>query len=124
MTTKFRNKGDVITLAAPSGGLTAGVPKLIGALLCVPLADAAQDEDCDCGVTGVFVEMPKTTGTAWTQNEALYWDVATAKFITKDESGANALVGCAAAPAGSSDATGTVRLNGIAITPLNFPALS
>jgi predicted RecA/RadA family phage recombinase len=105
--------GDVIEFTAPTGGVTAGTPLLIGSLLVVPAVTAAQTLPFNGHVTGVF-EVTRATGggTAWTEGVKIYWDNSAAKF-TKTSSG-NTLVGVAVAAAGDSAATGKVRLDGVA----------
>ncbi len=107
----FIKPGDVITCVAPSGGVTVGVPVLIGSLLVVPKSTALEAEEFEGMTTGVHY-LPKTTGTAWTAKQKLYWKVSTSKFITVATDGS--LQGVADRAAGSSDAYGYVRLNGVA----------
>lgn len=107
----FVQPGEIITLTAPSGGVTAGTPVLIGALVVIPCVSVAQTVQFSAYVTGVF-EVPKATGDAWGEGEKVYWDVGDTNF--NQSASGNTLVGVAAAAAGSSDATGYVRFDGVA----------
>jgi predicted RecA/RadA family phage recombinase len=107
----FNQPGEIIQLIAPSGGVVAGAPKLIGSLVVVPCVTVAQTLPFSAAVTGVFT-VPKATGTGWTEGLKVYWDVADGEFNTS--SSGNTLVGVAVAVAGSADATGLVRFDGVA----------
>jgi predicted RecA/RadA family phage recombinase len=111
MADNFSQPGEVITLTAPSPGTTAGFPIKIGSLVVVPLVTVAEAAQFSGAVTGVF-EVPKATGTGWTEGLKVYWDVADGEFNTS--SSGNTLVGVAVAVAGSADATGLVRFDGVA----------
>lgn len=107
----YVSPGEVLELTAPSGGVTKDVPVLIGSLVVIPTVDAAQTLKFSALVIGV-VTVPKATGTAWTEGAKLYWDVADGEFNTS--SAGNTLAGVAAAAAESADATGQIRLDGVA----------
>lgn len=106
----FVQPGDSMTLTAPGGGVTSGSVYKIGQLLVVATHDADAADAFVGKTTGVFSDMPKATGQSWTEGAALYWDNGAGKFTTT--ASGNLLAGCAAEAAGSSDTTGTVRLNG------------
>lgn len=102
--------GNVMQFTAPSGGVVAGSVYKIGQLVGVAAETVAQDLPFAFVVTGVVSGVPKATSQSWTEGAVVYWN-GTA-FTTTASS--NTLAGVAAAAAGSSDTTGTVRLNGIA----------
>ncbi|GGE75899.1 hypothetical protein GCM10011533_30340 [Streptosporangium jomthongense] len=108
MATNFVQPGQVLTLTAPSGGVTSGTGKLIGSLFVVALHDAAAGESFEGQLTGVW-RLPKTSAQAWTEGAAIYWDGS--KATTADGSGSNALIGHAASAAANPSATGLVRLS-------------
>lgn len=108
----YKKPGDTMTFTAPGGGVVSGTAYLIGALLVVAASTVAATLPFEGVVEGVFT-LPKTTGTAWTEGEALYWDNSTKKLTTV--STGNTAVGVAAAVAASGDATGDVRLEGTRI---------
>jgi predicted RecA/RadA family phage recombinase len=113
MTTCYQQPGDILTYTAPSGGVTAGTPVLIGASLVIPEATVAQTLPFQGRIAGVFNTMPKATSQSWTAGALLYWDNSAFKFTTTNT--ANTRVGTAAADAQSADTTGVVRLDGIAV---------
>ncbi len=106
MATNFVQPGQVLTLTAPSGGVTAGSGYLIGAMFVVALHKAPAGESFEGQLTGVW-SLPKTSAQAWTEGAALYWD---GSKVTTAES-TNTLIGHAAAAAANPSATGLVRLS-------------
>lgn len=111
MSTKFIQPGDVVTLTAPSGGVTSGVAIKIGSLVVVPRTTAAQTLPFDADVTGVHL-LAKATGSAWTEGATLYFDTANNNFVTA-QSATACRAGHAVVAAASGDATGVVRLANI-----------
>lgn len=108
----FVQRGDVITLTAPSGGVVSGGVYLIGGLLVVAAADVAQTLPFEGKVTGVF-DVTKVGSQAWTEGAKVYWDNGNTRFTTT--SGGNTLAGVAVAAvgAGAGETTGRVRLDGV-----------
>ena len=107
----FVKEGNVVTLTSPGGGVVSGTPVLIGSIVCVPTATVAATFPFEGQVTGV-VSLAKATG-AWTEGALLYWDNSAKNVTTTSTS--NYRIGCAAKAAASGDATGLVRLNGVAV---------
>src|ERR1051326_9035561 len=116
----FIQPRETMTLTAPVGGGVSGQGVQIGNLFVVAAGDADAGDPFDGQTCGVFT-LPKTTGTAWTEGELLYWDATAGEVTTDDDNDHNRLIGWAAAAAGSSDATGSVRLDG---TPRPFTPAS
>lgn len=106
----YIQSGKALDLTAPVGGVTSGMALLIGALLVVPVADAAEGETFAGETMGVF-ELPKANQ-AFTEGAKLYWSTSN-ENLTTTASG-NTLVGVAAAAAASGDTTAHVRLDGVA----------
>lgn len=106
----FIKPGHVVTLTAPSGGVVAGICYLIGALLVFAKTTAAEGEEFEGAVDGVYENAPKTTGQSWTEGAKVYWDNTAKKFTTTATS--NTLVGVILAAAASADTVGTIMLNG------------
>lgn len=106
----YLQHGDTLSLTAPAGGVVSGTPYLIGAAL---FGVAAHSADAGAAFElrrrGVFNSMPKTTGEAWAEGAALYWDNTAKKFTTTV--GTNTLVGAAVVAALAADTIGTVILN-------------
>ena len=107
----YIQEGKTLELTAPTGGVVSGNAYLIGALLVVAVADAAETEKFNGTAQGVF-ELAKATGQAWTEGAKLYWDNTNSRFTTT--ASGNTLAGVAVAAAASGDAIGTVRLDGVA----------
>lgn len=105
------SSGETMTFTAPGGGVTSGIPVLIGSLLVIPATTAAATVPFAGDVTGVFT-LAKTAGAAWTEGQVLYWDSATSSFTTAASATARR-AGTAAAAAASGDTSGAVRLNNI-----------
>lgn len=108
MAKNFVQPGHVLTLTAPTGGVTSGVGYLIGALFVVALHYAVEGASFEGQCTGVWT-LPKTSAQAWTEGVAIYWNGTAA--TTADGAGANTLIGHAAAAAANPSATGLVRLS-------------
>lgn len=110
MSTNYIQPGETMTFTAPVGGVTAGVPVLIGALVVIPTSDAAAGDPFQGHTEGVFT-VPKTdgVGSAWTEGAPLYFD-STAGEFTYVQSASARRAGTAAAAAADGDVTGTVKL--------------
>ena len=105
------NSQSPMAITAPTGGITAGSFKLIqNVLFFCPNAIAATEVGTGYWKNKIIRASPKTTGTAWTKGQALYWNNSTAKFQTNATGGT--LRGFAAESAASGDATGDVELTG------------
>lgn len=105
----FLQEGTIINVVAPAT-VASGDFVVVGAFFGVAQTDAASGALVPIVREGVFT-LPKTTGTAWTAGDKLYWDSGTSKF-TKTAAG-NALYGVAAADAASGDATGAVSIEAV-----------
>ena len=105
----YKQPGDTLTLAAPTGGVTGGVAYQIGDLFVVAGATALVGVNFPAHVVGVF-SLTKVAGVAWTEGQALYWDVANAHAST--DSGAGLLCGIASAAATSGAVIGDIAING------------
>lgn len=103
----YVQKGDILSLTAPSGGVVSGSAYLIGAMIVVAKHSAAQDQKFEAATEGVF-SLPKAAGQAPAEGAKLYWD-NTAKNLTTSPSG-NTFAGYAVAAALTGDALVLVRL--------------
>ena len=114
MAKTYIQQGDVMTYPAPSGGVTAGTPLLIGNLLVIPQETAAQTVSFSGYVTGVH-SVTKADSQAWTVGALIYWDDTAKNFTTTSTS--NYRVGTAAEAVASTAGltTGKVRLNGVGV---------
>lgn len=75
----FISSGSVMTFTAPTGGVVSGGAYLIGGLLLIAVADAAEDADAEGHACGVF-ELPIKTGDTPTQFQLAYWDDSESEF--------------------------------------------
>lgn len=100
--------GEVVTVAAPSGGVTSGDFVAVGSLTGVAQEDAAEGESVAIVRRGVF-ELGKTSAQAWTVGVKIY---ATSAGEMTTTATANTLVGVAAEAAANPSATGKVLLTG------------
>lgn len=100
--------GRRLTVTA-AAAITGGQFVVKGSAFGVASSTVAIGEQTELQLGGVF-NLPKETGTAWTQGDVIYWD-ATNSRMTKTSSG-NTKVGVAYDDAASAATTGNVRLNG------------
>ena len=104
--------GVILTAIALTGGVVAGTPALIGALLVVPLTDALEGEEFEAATTGVW-EFPKTAANTPAQFANAYWSVANGEMTTTAT--ANKLAGCFTSAYINGDLVCNVRLNGVSV---------
>lgn len=116
MSKAYEGPGDVVTLIAPSGGVTSGQGLVVGAAFVVA-QDAALVGANFPGMRRGRHRLPKVAATAWAAGAKLFWDPTPGELTTTGASG-SFLVGTAAAPALSADATAAVVLDGIAVTAI------
>jgi len=105
--------GDVLEFTAPSGGVTAGTPKMIGQILVIPTVTAAVNVRFNGMVVGVF-RVTKVGSQAWTEGAVVFWDAGNSRFTTSGAGNFQAGIAVEAVGSGASETTGVVRLDGIA----------
>ena len=88
MAKNFVQRGDYVTMIAPSGGVKSGDPVLIGATFGVAMTDALEGAEFETAVTGVW-DLPSAGAIG--AGAAVYYDVSEKK-ITATSTG-NILVG-------------------------------
>src|SRR5687768_4240508 len=110
MGTSYVQPGDVLTFTAPAGGVTKGVPVLIGGLLVVPTATVAQTLPFPGHVVGVHA-LTKVGAQAWTEGQKIYWDAGNTRLTSDSAAGQLAGVAVEAVGAGAGETTGKIRLN-------------
>ena len=98
MGTSYISEGCVVTLTAPSGGVTKDVPVLIGRLLVIPQNTVAETLQFDGYVSGIH-KVTKVGSQAWTEGANVYWDDTNKYFTTTATS--NQYAGVAVAAVGS-----------------------
>ncbi len=104
----FVQDGDVVTLTAPSGGVTSGVGFKVGAIIAIACSTVAAGLPVEAAVEGVF-DHTSDTGAAWAEGDKLYWD-DTAKVFTKTTT-SNTLAGVAVAAKTSGAPVGRIKLS-------------
>jgi predicted RecA/RadA family phage recombinase len=104
-------KGDKLTLIAPSGGVVSEMGYIINGLFVVAETSAAEGEEFVGNTTDVWT-LPKATGVAFAQGAATYWDVADQELNTD---ATNPCVGHASVAAGEAATTVDTRLVGTPI---------
>jgi predicted RecA/RadA family phage recombinase len=109
MSTKQVQDGKVLTLTAPSGGVTSGLGYVIGSLFVVAVTTAAEAASFAAATEGVFV-LAKTSAEAWAEGDKIYWDAGNARADNVATVGQ--LIGVAAAAAANPSSTGQVKLLG------------
>ncbi|EDQ33945.1 hypothetical protein HPDFL43_05810 [Hoeflea phototrophica DFL-43] len=100
--------GDVLTVAAPSGGVVSGAAVVIGNLRGFASATAAAGDDVAIARSGVFSTAIKAAGVAWAVGDLIYLKADGTEF-NKTASG-NTLFGFASEPADSAATTGKICL--------------
>jgi predicted RecA/RadA family phage recombinase len=105
----YIQKGDMITVAAPAGGVISGAGVLIGSLFGVAATTQAAGADVEIAAAGVF-DLPKeATATSFAVGAPVQWDGANGR-IAALSSGVR--IGVVIAAAGATAATARVRLDG------------
>jgi predicted RecA/RadA family phage recombinase len=112
MSTTYIQSGDVLTMPAPTGGVTAGTPILIGTKVMIPRTTAAEAADADFHVGGVH-KVTKAGSQAWTIGAAVYWDDTAKDFTTTSSGNTAAGIAVEAVGSGSGETSGKILLNGI-----------
>lgn len=110
MATTFSQRGDTLDLTAPAGGVTKGLVYIIGGIPVVAVNTASAGATFQGMCVGVHT-LPKTTGAAWTEGQAVFWDAANARCDVDPTVGLP--IGAVAAAALSADTTGKVVLSEI-----------
>ncbi|MEM7223006.1 MAG: DUF2190 family protein [Pseudomonadota bacterium] len=103
----FIQPGDVLTVAAPTGGVVSGGVVLINKMLGIAAFDAAEAAEVEVAVAGVF-EVPKKSTDAPAVGALLYWDTANGEMTTT--ASGNTKAGYAAEAAGSGATVVKIRL--------------
>jgi len=110
MTMKFNFDFGVstITVDAPIGGTTAGVPFVYGPIILVPDTAESAGDPVACVFIGKATGAPKVSAQAWSEKDVLYWDTINSAFT--NVAGVYKSCGIAAADAANPSSTGEVIL--------------
>ena len=109
----FIKPGKTMTYTAPAGGVTSGVPVIVGGMLVVPTNTVAAGLPFEAYTMGVFLLAKTANEGALVEGQPVYWDVANAKFTIDPSVGLP--IGSMAAAALTGDLTGQVRFNMISV---------
>lgn len=112
MSTNFVQEGEIITVAAPTGGILSNAGSMYGALFGVAQFTAAQGAPVEVGTEGVWILPKPNSVTTFTVGARVFWDDS-AKLCKATASGYFP-IGVATVAAAATDATVTVRLDGVA----------
>lgn len=109
----FIQSGNMITVTAPSGGVTSGQGVLIGNLFGIAAKDATQGESVELATTGVY-DLPKAANAVLTAGGRVSWDATNSQTVAP----ATGMVpiGVTILAAGNGMTIARVRLDGISTT--------
>jgi predicted RecA/RadA family phage recombinase len=107
----FIQRGVMITVTAPSGGVTSGQGVLLGNLFGIAAKTAAEGDSVQIATVGVY-ELPKLVSAVIAAGARIAWD-DTAKQVVLPGTGM-VPIGIATLAAGNGIATVRVRLDGVA----------
>lgn len=94
--------GTLVTLVAPSGGVTGDVPVKIGGLVVIPVADAEEGALFAAYLSGVF-KLAKVDGVAFLAGRWLKWDVSAGECVLNATATADFNVGRVRKAVGTTD---------------------
>ncbi len=109
----FIQNGHMITVPAPTGGITSGQGMIVGGLFGIAATTAAEGANVEIATTGVY-DLPKAPATVFTLGDRVAWD-DTAKMIAPPAAGLYP-VGVAIIAVGNGAVTVRVRLDGTTTT--------
>ena len=107
----FIQRGDMITVTAPTGGVTSGQGVLVGNLFGIAATTAAEGESVEIATVGVY-ELRKLVSAVITAGVRVAWD-DTAKQVNTPGAG-RFPIGVATEAGGNGITTVSVRLDGVA----------
>jgi len=107
----FIQRGDMISVAAPTGGVTSGQGVIVGNLFGVAAMSVAEGESVEIATVGVY-ELPKFASAVIAAGAHVAWD-DTAKEVVLPDTGM-VPIGIATVAAGNGVTTVQVRLDGVA----------
>lgn len=112
MAQTYIQPGHTLTLIAPTGGVTKGVPVVIGTKVVIPHVTAAEGAAFEASISGVH-KITKAGSQAWGGLVAVYWDATNSVFTTTATDNTAAGLAAAAVGNGAGETTGYVLLNGL-----------
>lgn len=110
----FNKPGQVVTYTAPAGGVLSGLGYLVGSLLVIATGDAAEGDQFEGAVVGIF-DVPKDGAEEWAEGDKVYFDENSTPPVF-NVAATGPLVGVSVVDIAASPANevGRVRLDGVA----------
>lgn len=103
----YAKSGDLLTLTAPTGGVTSGLTYKIGVAIVIATATVAAGQPFVGKTTGE-IDIPAATAQAWTEGALVYWDDVAKVYTTT--AATNQKAGYATVAKLTAAAAGRVRL--------------
>ena len=107
----FIQTGHMITVPAPTDGVTSGQGMIVGGLFGIAATTASEGDNVEIATTGVY-DLPKAPASVFALGDRVAWD-DTVKVIAPPAAGLYP-VGIAITAAGNGAVTVRVRLDGVA----------
>src|SRR4051794_13980504 len=104
MAKNFVKSGRVLSLIAPTGGVTTGVGVLLETVFAVALVTASAGVAFEGAVTGVW-DLAKNSTDVWVVGDKIYWDNANKRCTNLPAAGFR-YIGTASAAAANPSSTG------------------
>lgn len=111
MATNFFQEGEFLEFTAPAGGVTAGVPVLIGGFFVIPEVTAAAGARFNGGVEDAWI-LNKPSGEVWVEGQPVYWD--SVNLVVSTDPTVGLPIGASIFAQASGTTTAPVNLNEIA----------
>ncbi len=102
--------GNIITVTAPTGGVTSGAGLLVGNLFGIATADAVAGADLEMVTVGVF-DLPKAETAVFAAGDPVSWNATNAQTVAP--ASGMIPVGIAVTPAANGETTARIRLDGV-----------
>ncbi len=112
MAVQFVQSADCLDYKPTSAAVTAGSPVVIGEMLGFTKYDIPKDELGTIHLSGVFANVPKTTGTALTAGQVVFWQTSSSKIVAAAATGAFACGYAVEAAASAADTCTILLVNG------------
>ncbi len=120
MAKNFLHRGDVVTLTSPSGGVVSGQPFMSGAIFGVAMFDAAAGLPVEAGVVGCWTLPKPNSVTTFAEGAAVFWDNS-ASLCKASAAGFFKIGAAVSGGAAATDATVSVRLDGVSVVAVPGP---
>jgi predicted RecA/RadA family phage recombinase len=106
----FIQKGEMVTVTAPAGGVTSGQGVIVGSLFGIAAKNATAGESVELATTGVF-DLPKAPSAVIAAGARVSWDAENGQVVLPADD--MYPIGIALLAAGNGTITARVRLDGM-----------